>query len=169
MMSEAQNNVEKHPWTSELVRFQDCDPLGHLNNGKYIDYFMNAREDHLRDFYNLDIYEISKSNGFGWVVMQNQISYLKPAFLNEKIVIESMLIHYDSYSVLVELKMWNEKKTQLKSVMWTRFVSVNLQTGKKMTIPGEFYLLEELLVPIDISKGFDHRISQLLQETKTAV
>ncbi len=28
-----------------IIRFQDCDPYAHLNNGRYLDYFMNARED----------------------------------------------------------------------------------------------------------------------------
>jgi len=28
-----------------IIRFQDCDPLRHLNNAKYFDYFYNARED----------------------------------------------------------------------------------------------------------------------------
>ncbi|MEM9981458.1 MAG: acyl-CoA thioesterase, partial [Bacteroidota bacterium] len=26
-----------------IVRFQDCDPLRHLNNAKYFDYYFNAR------------------------------------------------------------------------------------------------------------------------------
>ena len=29
------------------VRFQDCDPFGHLNNARYIDYFLNARQDQI--------------------------------------------------------------------------------------------------------------------------
>jgi len=27
------------------VRFQDSDPFRHLNNARYLDYFVNARED----------------------------------------------------------------------------------------------------------------------------
>jgi acyl-CoA thioester hydrolase len=160
-------NFEKHPHSSTIVRFQDCDPLGHLNNSKYIDYFMNAREDHLRDYYNLDIYELSKNAGYGWVVMQNQISYLKPAFLNEKIVLESMLIYFDSYSVVVEMKMWDANKTKLKSVIWSRLVAVDIRTGKKTPIPKEFYLLEDIIVPVDISKGFEKRLEELFTRGKT--
>ena len=33
------------------VRFSDCDPIGHLNNVKYIEYMLNAREDHVESFY----------------------------------------------------------------------------------------------------------------------
>lgn len=31
------------------IRFIDCDPIGHLNNSKYLDYMLNAREDHVED------------------------------------------------------------------------------------------------------------------------
>lgn len=63
------------------VRFQDCDPFNHLNNSKYIDYFINAREDHLLENYNLDIYTMALKEGISWVVASNQISYLRPALM----------------------------------------------------------------------------------------
>jgi len=37
------------------IRFQDCDPFNHLNNSKYIDYFINTREDQLLEYYGLEI------------------------------------------------------------------------------------------------------------------
>ena len=36
---------QKTTKSSSLIRFQDCDPLRHLNNAKYFDYYFNARED----------------------------------------------------------------------------------------------------------------------------
>lgn len=33
----------KETETKAVIRFQDCDPLQHLNNAKYFDYFFNAR------------------------------------------------------------------------------------------------------------------------------
>ena len=48
------------------IRFQDCDPYGHLNNGAYINLFINAREDQLESHYNFDIYEYSKVSGAGF-------------------------------------------------------------------------------------------------------
>ncbi len=37
------NGIAKHL----QVRFNDCDPLGHLNKCTVYDYMLNAREDHL--------------------------------------------------------------------------------------------------------------------------
>src|SRR6188768_1364421 len=78
--------------STAIIRFQDCDPYAHLNNGRYLDYFMNAREDQLVKEYDFNIYEYSRTTGLGWVVTQNQISYLRPALLMEEVTVESQLI-----------------------------------------------------------------------------
>jgi len=57
----------KETETASVIRFQDCDPLGHLNNAKYFDYFFNAREDQVSKIYGYNPGEIS--NGLavpGW-------------------------------------------------------------------------------------------------------
>ena len=64
------------------IRFQDCDPFNHLNNGSYINYFMNHREDAILEHYHIDIYKMALKEGKSWVSSSNQIGYLKPAFFN---------------------------------------------------------------------------------------
>jgi len=159
---------DRHPSSKALIRFQDCDPFGHLNNARYLDYFINAREDHLRESYGIDIYKISRERGFGWVVVQNQIAYFKPALLMEQVEISSTVIHYDRYSILVELKMENTSKQELKSVLWTKFVSVDLKSAKRVEIPGDLFArLDEMYVDkVDVQSGFELRVGQLLGKLK---
>ena len=109
------------------IRFQDCDPYGHLYNAKFIDYFMNAREDQLIENYGLDIYAIGNTEGIGWVVAQNQIAYLQPALLMEKVWITSKLIEFSPRSITVEFEMWNTDETILKALMWSRFVHFDIR------------------------------------------
>ena len=103
------------------IRFQDCDPFNHLNNGSYINYFMNHREDQLIEHYNIDIYKLAQTEGKSWISNSNQIAYLKPALLMETIVIESQLIFYSNSNLLVEMRMLNEDRSHLKSVIWCGF------------------------------------------------
>src|SRR6476620_10342126 len=118
-------------WESKtLIRFPDCDPFNHLNNARYIDYFINAREDHLMANMNFNIYHFAAQKGMSWVVSKNQIAYLKPAFLMETVVVDSTLLKLSEREVFVEMKMWNEKKDQLKSVRWSHFVHINLKTKR---------------------------------------
>lgn len=111
------NQLLKVLTTKAKIRFQDCDPFNHLNNGSYINYFMNPREDVLIENYKLDIYKMVRNEGNSWVSSSNQIAYLKPAFLMETVVIESQLIKFNDSYLQVEMRMYDENKSHLKSII----------------------------------------------------
>src|SRR5215212_2403304 len=121
-------NTDSKVWESKsLIRFPDCDPFNHLNNARYLDYFINAREDHAIANLNFNIYHFAAKHGLSWVVSKTQIVYLKPAFLMETVIIDSTILELGEKELLVEMKMWDEQKKKLKSVLWTKFVHVNLK------------------------------------------
>jgi YbgC/YbaW family acyl-CoA thioester hydrolase len=150
-------------WESKtLIRFPDCDPFNHLNNARYIDYFINAREDHLMVNMNFNIYHFAAQKGLSWLVSKNQIAYLKPAFLMETVVIDSTLLKLNEKEVFVEMKMWNEKKDQLKSVLWSHFVHVNLKTQKPEKHSEELMeLFGRFENPLPALISFEERVEQL--------
>ncbi|WP_298897086.1 acyl-CoA thioesterase [uncultured Psychroserpens sp.] len=140
------------------IRFQDCDPFNHLNNGSYINYFMNHREDQLVEHYNVDIYKMAQQIGKSWVSSSNQIAYLKPAFLMETVTIESQLIYYDSSQLKVEMRMYNEDKSQLKAVIWCSFVHFNLLKQSRETHSEDLIgLFKSIVTPINADK-FEDRL-----------
>ena len=150
-------------WESKvLIRFSDCDPFNHLNNARFIDYFINAREDHLLANLNFNIYHFAAEYGLGWVVSKNQIAYLKPAFLAETVVIDSALLRLGATDLLVEMRMWNEHKDKLKSVFWMHLVHINIKTQKtenhSQNLLDTFKPFED---PIDSNISFDERVNQL--------
>ena len=104
--------------SSSIVRFQDCDPFNHLNNSAYLNYLVNAREDQLMTQYGINIYDLKSLRGKSWVVSSNQIAYIRPAKLMEKIVMQSQLIDFSESVTKVELRMYNHDKSELKAVMW---------------------------------------------------
>jgi len=156
------NSLSKTWESKTLIRFPDCDPFNHLNNARYIDYFINAREDHIIANLNFNIYQYAAENGFGWVVSKNQIAYLRPAFLMETVVIDSTLLRLAEREVFVEMKMWNEKKDKIKSVFWSNFVHINMKTQKPENHSGH---LMELFTPFENPLpeplSFDERVEQL--------
>jgi YbgC/YbaW family acyl-CoA thioester hydrolase len=129
--------MNQHLESFYTVRFNDCDPFRHLNNARYIDYFLNAREDHLRDYYQFDLASVYKK-GMGWVVMQHDITYLRPASYNEKVCICTGLLDAGNEHLLVEMLMMDEKQSQIKSLMHTRFIPISLSTGKREPHTPEF-------------------------------
>ena len=147
--------------SQSTVRFQDCDPYGHLYNSKYIDYFMNAREDQLLDNYNLDIYALSTTEGIGWVVAQNQIAYLQPALLMEKVWITSKIIDHSTKMITVEFEMWNTDESQLKAFMWSRFVHFDLKTRRSASHAQKFQeMFAQVHHPID-TQSFEERVKRV--------
>jgi len=149
------------------IRFSDCDLFGHLNNARYIDYFMNAREDHLSDHYQLSLNEFYQQ-GISWLVSGHQVSYIRPAVYNEKVVISSHLVQANAESLLVEMQMLDERQSRLKALLWTRFVPVNIKTGKKENHTGSFMQFAQSIVTndFDIADGYEHRLSHVLDKIK---
>ena len=127
----------KNPHSVYKIRFSDCDLFGHLNNARYIDYFMNAREDHLKEAYNFKLTEYYEK-GISWVVTGHEIVYLRSAIYDELVTIESSLLLAEQDGLYVELVMTDEAKSHLKAVMRTKFTPINPKTGKRETHTAEF-------------------------------
>jgi len=150
--------MERILTSKDKIRFQDCDPFNHLNNAAYINYMNNAREDQLIKYYGIDIYKMAKEQGVSWVVGSNQIAYIKPAFLMEEVIIESQMIRSGKYDILVELRMWNNDRTEIKAIMWSNYVHFNLVSQKKETHSEEIMnLFKKVLTPLE-SATFEERI-----------
>ena len=156
------SNPNPNPSSTALIRFPDCDPFNHLNNSRYLDYLINAREDHVRENYGLDLYQYAATRGQAWVVATNHIAYLRPAMLMETVVIESMLTAWDEFSVQVELKMWDKGRTQLKCLLWSRFVHIDLKSGKRTPHPADMMeLFGKVHVPFEQEMSFEERVKAL--------
>lgn len=153
--------------TYYTVRFNDCDPFGHLNNSKYIDYMLNAREDHLSQFFQIELGDFHKQ-GFAWVVTNHEIQYIRPAAYNEKICIQSDLIEAGESHLLVEMRMYDEGMNSLKSILWTKFTCVNLKTAKKEIHSPDFMTLANamLVEGVNTKNGLKDRLAELFKKTQ---
>ncbi|CAN5452819.1 acyl-CoA thioesterase [soil metagenome] len=142
------------------VRFSDCDPFQHLNNARYLDYMINAREDHLKEYHGIDLAEYAKQ-GMGWVVSGHEINYLKPARYNEGICIFSQLLEASENHLLVEVRMMDMKESHIKAILWTKFTPINLATGKRAQHTDAFFTLATKLVDPIPETNIKERISAL--------
>jgi thioesterase III len=147
--------------STATIRFQDCDPFNHLNNARYVDYFLNAREDQIQQHYGLNIHKVAAEQGVAWVVGRNQIAYLKPARLNEEVIIESQLLRHGERDILVEMRMFDNQRTQLKAFLWMNLVHFRIQTGRSEVHSQEFQsLFSQVHEPMEAS-NFDDRFMEL--------
>jgi len=158
--------MEKILASKAKIRFQDCDPFNDLNNSKYLDYFINAREDQVKENYNLDIFEMIKTEKIGWVVATNQIAYLQPAFTMETVTIKSQLIQFSEKSLLVEMTMWDESASKLKAVSWSKFIHVDIRTQSSMKHSEKLLELFQSIVVPSGQHYFEERCKELMATLK---
>ncbi|RPE08971.1 acyl-CoA thioesterase [Chitinophaga lutea] len=156
--------MTKEPVSQYIIRFNDCDPFSHLNNASYINYFMNAREDHLVDAYGIQLKDYAVK-GLGWVVTEHQIAYLKPALVAEKVQIFSRVLDFSSSYIRVEMWMTDDEKKKVKSVLWSTFTHIDLKTGRRAEHdPQMMELLEQIATARDSGETFDQRIAAMRQQ-----
>ncbi len=160
--------MNKNPVSVYKIRFNDCDMHGHLNNARYLDYLLDAREDHLKNDYGFNLAEQYKQ-GNVWVVGGHEIVYLKPARYTEMVCIESTLLIADPQLLLVEMLMMDEKRSHVKSIMRTKFIPINPTTGKKSEHGEEFLNWAKTLVnsAINPSNSIQERAGELVKEMQT--
>lgn len=159
--------MEKNPNSNYKIRFTDCDMFGHLNNSRYLDYLINAREDHLKDFYNFDFNEYYK-NDLAWVIGSHEITYLRPAIFNEIVTIQSTLLNLEIDSLHIETIMMNEERKQIKAIMRSRLIPINLKTGRKVPHNPEFMKWAKAIENKEAGNqgNLQDRIKQLLTDSK---
>jgi acyl-CoA thioester hydrolase len=146
--------------STAVIRFQDCDPYGHLNNARYIDYFMNARQDQVAQAYDFHIFDYGRQTNQGWVVSKTQIAYLAPAMLMENVRIRTRLVHLGESGIVVEGVMLSADGSRVKAVSWVEFTFVSLVTGRPAQHSADLMALfgSVLVANVFSEDGFNQRV-----------
>lgn len=149
-----------------VIRFQDCDPLRHLNNAKYFDYFFNAREDQVPKLYGLEIIDLIRVYKAAWVIYNHNISYVRPAMVGEWVRIMSRVLWYNHNTIVVEYYMTDDSKNELKAILWSTMRYVTLLEGKSTDHVGSVMeFLKATSLDLDMSQmDIRSRVKQLKEE-----
>lgn len=160
-------NMEQEISSRVKVRFSDCDPIGHLNNVKYLEYMLNAREDHVEENYGFTYEEYALKTGCTWIAIQNEIAYLKEVRFNSKVVISSKTIDVNGRTAKVEILMKSEDEKTIHSVLWCSVIYFNMKTRRSEVHPPDVVeLFEKYKVNLE-QKNFQERANYLRQQNKT--
>ncbi len=144
------------------VRFDDCDAFQHLNNMKYLRIFFTERENQEMLQLGFDMYQYQKEANKNWVIGMNQIAYFRPAFLMEKVIVQSTILEWNPTDYLMEMYMWNTDKTQMKALFWCRMIHFDFTTNKRAT--HNPFLNEKLGIhenPLPQSMTFEERVKTI--------
>ena len=151
------------------VSFDHCDPFAHLNNAKYLSYFLNARETQLRENKVLDIFNHAQTVGKSWVVIAHDIRYLRPARLGEELELWSRMLTFDSRTNLVEFLMISPETRQLKAILHTRFAYVSLKDARPAALEEEMKQLFQSISLFPDQKIKDFQVDQRIAQVKSEI
>lgn len=158
--------MEKEFSSTVKIRFADCDPIGHLNNVKYLEYMLNAREDHVEQNYGFTYEQYTRETGCTWVTIQNEIAYLKEVRYNSSVDITSKTIAVNNMTSVVELLMKDENGI-VHAVFWLTVIYFNMKTRRAEMMSDEsLEKFSKFLVEID-QKTFKERVGYLRLQNKT--
>src|SRR5690606_24372483 len=142
--------MQKELSTVAKIRFSDCDPIGHLNNVKYLEYMLNAREDHVEHGYGFTYEEYTRRTGCTWITIQNEIAYLKEVRYNAKVMITSKTIEVGDRLSKVEILMKSEDGSTIHSVLWLTVIYFDMKTRRAAIQPPEtINLFKDFLVNLE--------------------
>lgn len=158
--------MKKEISTTSKIRFNDCDPIGHLNNIKYLEYMFNAREDHVEEFYGFTYEEYTQKTGCTWVTVQNEIAFLKEVRYNTNVHISSKTVQMDNRTSVVEILMKSEDERTIHAVLWITVVYFDMKTRRVAILPAETKaLFEKYLVNLE-QENFRERVAFLRKQNR---
>ncbi len=158
--------MEKEISTKVKVRFNDCDPIGHLNSVKYLEYMLNAREDHVEQFFGFTYEEYTRRTGCIWIATQMEIAFLQEVRYNTVVQISSKTIEVSDRISKLEILMKSEDGETIHAVLWMTIIYFNMKTRRSEYQPEDTKeLFKKHLVELD-QHDFSSRVAFLRRSNK---
>ncbi len=129
---------------------------------------LNAREDHVENFYGFTYEEYTRQTGCTWITIQNEIAYLKEVRYNAKVQITSKTVDVGDRMSKIEILMKSEDGKTIYAILWITIIYFNLKTRKSEIQPEAIKSkFREYWVEIE-QKDFQSRVSYFRKYNKAA-
>jgi acyl-CoA thioester hydrolase len=111
------------------------DGQGHVNNLAYVAWMQDVAIEHSTAVgWPMERY---RALGAGWVVRSHFVEYLRPAFLGEPLAVHTWLPEFTQRATPRRYWFVREDDAQLVARAETRWVFIDLATGRRRTLPDE--------------------------------
>ena len=107
------------------VSVDDLDELNHVNNVVYVDWAQDIAKNHWNSLVSNEI-----KNNYYWVLLEHQIKYLSPAFLNDRIRLKTYIEKTEGVKSNRVVEIYNLDTNKLLVNSVTTWCLVNAKTNK---------------------------------------
>ena len=115
-----------------IVSKNDLDDLNHVNNVVYIHWVQEIAKNHWKSLVSNEIIK-----NYFWVLLEHEIKYLNPAFLNDKIRLKTYIEKTDGVKSSRIVEIYNKDTNKLLVTSKTIWCLINAKTGKPNRITEE--------------------------------
>lgn len=116
------------------IAWGDMDALGHVNNGRYFDYFQEARIEWLKDL------GIGLTGDTGPVVIHVAATFLKPIIYPAIVLLGSNVSHVGTSSMILDHHLYQDGVLMAHGT--SKIVWINYEEGKSVPLPEIFRSLK---------------------------
>ncbi|MBI4412353.1 MAG: acyl-CoA thioesterase [Deltaproteobacteria bacterium] len=124
--------------TEIIVRWNDCDPMGHANNAVYFTYFEQARVALFREFFGIKEGKPVLASHFPFIIAEISCKFLKPVHVDERLIVETRVTQVKNSSFIVEYDMIYKQNGEQVATGSSTLVWYDYKTGKSAPIPEEY-------------------------------
>ena len=113
------------------VRFNDCDPMGHVNNAVYLTYLEAARFAWWRNIFG------AGGGAHGFVVARVEIDYRRQAFPGERLIVRLRVDGISRSSFIVAYEILNVRTRETVAEGKSVQVAYDAATGKSTPLADD--------------------------------
>ncbi|MDF1546984.1 MAG: thioesterase family protein [Bacteroidales bacterium] len=118
--------------SSILVAYADTDQMGFVHHSNYAKYYESAR---WNAFHKLGLpYKLIENSGILMPVTNLQMQFIKPAFFDDELLIQTIILKIPTAIMHFDYKMYNQHN-QLINKAWVETAFVSKTSGKPCRPP----------------------------------
>lgn len=128
---------------SLVVRPEEIDRLGHVNNLAYMAWMLDAAVAHSAvQGWTAERYD---KLGSVWVVRSHEIKYIEPAYAGQRVTVRTWVADMSKVSSTRRYRILRADDERVLAKAATRWAFIDFAAGKLRPIPEEVYSAFELL------------------------
>lgn len=121
-----------------IVRFADCDPMGHTNNAKYFTYMEQARVALFKSIFSVPVDSPLKPEYFPFILAEISCRFLKPTYAENALMVIAEVKEVKNSSFFIEYEIINANTKDVVATGKSAQVWYDYQSGKSTPIPDPF-------------------------------
>lgn len=129
--------------TEIIIRFHDCDPMGHTNNAAYFTFMEQSRVALFARVFGRPADAPIRDRDFPFILAEISCRFLKPTYANETLIVSATIAELKNSSFTIGYELTNKKSGERTAEGKSVQVWFDYKAGKPIRIPDDIRRIME--------------------------